>query len=197
MVYRPYRKSGINPLWVIIGVTVIIYIATLLNQSMIYQKFGLITHYWMQQPWSLLTYMFLHGSFWHLFANMIGLYFLGGFVYAIIGENPFLVVYFIGGIVAALTCVLFGYVLGPKLIVGASGAIYALGGVLVMMRPKTKVFVFPLPVAVPLWAAILFGFLIISFSPNIAWEAHLGGLVFGLIVGYYYRRRERMRYVRY
>ena len=75
--------------------------------------------------------------------------------------------------------------------VGASGAIFALGGALAVMRPRLKVFVFPVPVPVPLWAAVIGGFFIISLLPGIAWQAHLGGLVFGLIAGYFFRRRER------
>ena len=44
---------------------------------------------------------------------------------------------------------------------------------------------------VPLWAAVIGGFLIISFFPNVAWQAHLGGLAFGLTIGYFFRKRER------
>jgi membrane associated rhomboid family serine protease len=76
--------------------------------------------------------------------------------------------------------------------IGASGAIFALGGALAMMRPKLRVFVFPIPVPLPLWSAVIGGFLIISFIPHIAWQAHLGGLVFGLIAGYFFRKRERL-----
>jgi membrane associated rhomboid family serine protease len=53
---------------------------------------------------------------------------------------------------------------------------------------------FPLPIPMPLWESILIGFLLISFYSNIAWQAHLGGLLFGAAVGYYYRRREYRRY---
>ena len=76
--------------------------------------------------------------------------------------------------------------------IGASGAIFALGGVLTVMRPKLRVFVFPIPVPLPLWLAVIGGFLILSFFPGIAWQAHLGGLVFGLIAGYFFRKRERL-----
>jgi len=141
--------------------------------------------------------MFIHGSFWHLLGNMVTLYFFGSFVNALIGENSFLISYFVGGIIAGLTCVLFGLFMSPALVVGASGAIYTLGGILVVMRPNVKVLTFPLPFAIPLWAAIVFGFLIIAFYPGVAWEAHLGGLLVGLAVGYYFRRREQNRYRRY
>ncbi len=74
--------------------------------------------------------------------------------------------------------------------VGASGAVFALGGALAVMRPKLRVFVFPIPVPLPLWSAVIGGFLIISLFPHIAWQAHLGGLVFGLIAGCFFRKRE-------
>ncbi len=75
--------------------------------------------------------------------------------------------------------------------VGASGAIFALGGALAMMRPKLRVFVFPIPVPLPLWIAVIGGFIILSFLPFVAWQAHLGGLVVGLIAGHIFRRKER------
>ncbi len=76
--------------------------------------------------------------------------------------------------------------------IGASGAVFALGGALAVMRPKLRVFVFPIPVPLPLWSAVIGGFLIISLFPRVAWQAHLGGLVFGLIAGYFFRKREHL-----
>lgn len=75
--------------------------------------------------------------------------------------------------------------------IGASGAVFALGGALAVMRPKLRVLVFPVPVPMPLWVAVIGGFVIISFLPNVAWQAHLGGLAFGTIGGYFFRRKER------
>jgi membrane associated rhomboid family serine protease len=81
-----------------------------------------------------------------------------------------------------------------SVVIGASGAIYALGGLLVVMRPNTRVITFPLPIPMPLWVAILIGFVLISFYSNVAWQAHLGGILYGAAVGYYYRSREYRRY---
>lgn len=75
--------------------------------------------------------------------------------------------------------------------IGASGAIFALGGALTMMRPQLKVIVFPIPAPLPLWTAVIGGFIILSFLPFVAWQAHLGGLIVGLVAGYIFRRRER------
>jgi membrane associated rhomboid family serine protease len=73
--------------------------------------------------------------------------------------------------------------------VGASGAIFALGGALAVIAPQLKVFIFPIPIPIPLWAAITL-FLIISFLPGIAWQAHLGGLILGCAAGYYFKRKR-------
>ena len=123
---------------------------------------------------------------------MITLYFFGKYLSALVGERKFLIVYFIGGILGNI----FYILLAPPLsiAIGASGAVFALGGVMAVMRPKLRVFVFPIPAPLPLWAAVIGGFLIISFFPNVAWQAHLGGLVFGLTIGYFFRKRERIRF---
>jgi membrane associated rhomboid family serine protease len=196
MSYRPYSRPGLNPIWVIIGVCTVIMIATVISPSAIYNSFGLVPAQIGSEPWTLLTYMFVHGGIWHLVTNMITLYFFGSFVMTLVGETKFLTTYFVGGIMGGLFFVLFAWLFGPSnsVVVGASGAIYALGGVLVAMRPNVKVMTFPLPVQIPLWAAVLFGFLILSFMPGIAWQAHLGGLVYGLAIGYYFRRQEYRRY---
>jgi membrane associated rhomboid family serine protease len=83
-----------------------------------------------------------------------------------------------------------------SIVVGASGAIYAIGGLLMVMRPNIRVlFFFFIPT--PLWIAILIGFAMAAIpqvGSGIAWQAHLGGLLFGAAVGYYFRRREIRRF---
>ena len=192
MSYRPYRGRGINPIWVIIGVNVVIYLATIINQNAIYNTFGLIPAEVGQKPWTIFTYMFIHASIIHIIFNMLTFYFFGTFAMALIGETAFLITYFVGGIVGGLFFFLLAYPLGYQgaIAVGASGAIYALGGLLMVLRPNTRVYTFPIPVPMPLWIAILVGFVLVSFVPGVAWQAHLGGIVYGAAIGYYYRRRE-------
>jgi len=195
MAYR-YRKPGINPILILVGVNVAVFIATMINQSLIYMRFGLIPAFVTETPWTLFTYMFVHASLWHILFNMLTLYFLGTFTKNLIGETSFLMTYFIGGIVGGLFFFLLSPLVGTSfnIVVGASGAVYALGGLLVVMRPNTRVMVFPIPVPIPLWIAILVGFILVSFFPNVAWQAHLGGLVYGVAVGFYFSRKERRRY---
>jgi membrane associated rhomboid family serine protease len=195
---RINRGFNLNPLWVLIGVNVVIFITTLLDsQGLIFTRFALSPIDIGQQPWTLVTYIFLHGGWYHILFNMISLYFLGTFMIQLVGETAFLTTYFIGGIIGGLAFILFSYLPSHYFVlsryanvVGASGAIYALGGFLMVMRPNVRVVTFPLPIPMPLWVAILIGFVLVSFNPGVAWQAHLGGIVYGAAIGYYYRQKE-------
>jgi len=191
MAYRRYRKVKLTPIWVLIVVNLIVLIATFINRDLIF-LFGLQPISFLGKLWTIVTSLFVHGGIGHLIANMITLFFFGRFVCMLVGETNFLTVYFAGGILGNI----FYIILGPpfSIAVGASGAVFAVGGVLAMMRPKLKVFIFPIPVPLPLWIAVIGGFLILSLFPGIAWQAHLGGLVYGLVAGYFFRRKERRLY---
>ena len=166
-----------------------VFIATLINRNLVISLLGLQPASFPNEPWTIITNIFVHASFWHIFANMLTLFFFGSYLLRLVGETKFLIVYFVGGIIGNVMFIL----LGPPFVtaVGASGAVFALGGALAVMRPKLKVIIFPIPIPLDLWIAVIGGFLVISFLPYIAWQAHLGGLVAGLIAGYLFRKRER------
>ncbi len=190
MRYRSYQSFQLNSIWVIIGINFILLIASYINQEPIFFFLGLQPAAFPLRPWTIVTNLFVHGGLWHVAANMFTFYFFGTYLSRLIGEPKFLAVYFGGGILGNIVFIL----LPPSpysIAIGASGAVFALGGALAVMRPRLRVFVFPIPAAIPLWAAVIGGFFIISFIPGIAWQAHLGGLVFGLIAGYYFKKRER------
>ena len=178
-----------TPIWVLIGINVLLFIVTLAVPTLI-EFLGLKPAVIGDRPWTIITSIFLHGNIWHILFNMITFYFFGRYLCALLGVGKFLTVFFIGGILGNILY----WLLGPpfSIAIGASGAVFALGGVLAVMRPRLRVFVFPIPVPLPLWAAVIGGFLIISFFPNVAWQAHLGGLAFGLAIGYFFRKRERI-----
>ena len=190
MSYRRYQDFSLNPIWTIIAVNFVLFIGTIINKNIIYYL-GLIPATFWEQPWTIITNMFLHANFGHIFGNMLVLFFFGRFLTMLVGQNKFLWVYFGGGI---LGNVLYLW-LGPDYIpaVGASGAISAIAGALVVMMPKLRVYLYFI-VPMPLWVVVLVFFVIWSFLPGIAWQAHLGGLIVGLIAGYFFRRRERYYY---
>lgn len=180
-----------TPLWVIIGLNLVVFIAVLINQRLVY-TLGLQPATILEQPWTIITSMFTHAEIWHIFANMLTFYFFGRFLLEIIGSNYMLIIYFCSGILGSLFYIAIGYFMAPNSIaIGASGAIFGLGGTLVVLRPNLRVIAFPIPVPMPLWVATLVGFLIMSVVPGIAWQAHLGGLICGLIAGLLLRRRYR------
>jgi len=186
MTYRSYRVPSSDAIWFLIAINFVVFIATLINREIIY-FLGLIPLNFLHRPWTIVTCLFVHGGFWHIMANMATLYFFGNYLIGLIGQRSFLLIYFLGGILGGI----FYILLAPpfSIAIGASGAIFALGGTLAMIRPRTRVFVFPLPVPLPLWIAILAGFFILSFIPGVGWQAHLGGLVLGLIAGYILKKR--------
>ena len=92
--------------------------------------------------WTVLTSMFMHGSFFHIFANLFSLFFIGNFLEKIIGRKRFFWVYIISGIVGGLFFVISSFIFGALDVpaVGASGAIFGLLGVLAVLVPHAKVY---------------------------------------------------------
>ncbi|MFC1943270.1 rhomboid family intramembrane serine protease [Chloroflexota bacterium] len=188
MRYGRYQGFNLGPIGFLIITNIILLIATYINRDLIF-LFGLVPAGFLERPWTIVTNLFIHSGMGHILANMITLYFFGSYLARLIGERNFFIVYFVGGIVGNI----FYMLLGPSfsIAIGASGAVFAVGGALTMMRPKLTVFVFPIPAPIPLWVAVIGGCLILSFFPGVAWQAHLGGLVSGLVIGYFFRGRER------
>jgi len=188
----------LNPILAIIALNLLFFLATTISQDLIldlglWSPFEVFFHY----PWGLITSMFLHDGFFHLLANMITLYFFGTYLYRLLGSGKFLIIYFGGGILGNIFFVLLGTLLDPyslSLAIGASGAVFALGGALAVIKPNIRVFIFPIPIPLPLWLAVIGGFLILSFLPYVAWQAHLGGLAFGLVAGYLFKKRTSYRF---
>ncbi len=193
--YGGYRGFNLTPIWVLMSINLIFFIAALIREPVIFDTFGFRPDQFLSEPWTIVTSMFVHAGVWHFLINMLMLYFFGSYVLGLLGEVKFLIVYLVGGLVGNLLFFLLGdeYVI----VVGASGAIYAIMGTLAVMRPRLKVLVWFL-VPVDLWImVVIMGALIISTqmgSSYIAWQAHLGGMILGLVAGFYFRRQERGRF---
>lgn len=146
--------------------------------------------------WTFITSMFMHAGFFHLFANMMSLMFIGNFVEKLIGKKRFIGLYFAGGLFAGGLFVLFALISGANLnvyAIGASGAIFALGGLLAVLTPKLPVLVF-FVIPMPMWAAmgfLMFGLWALSLGLGlpIGNTAHLGGLLIGIGYGFYLKKK--------
>ncbi len=191
MNYRGYNRPGFGIVGYIIITCLILYIASIFS-SRFESYLQFIPRAFLDRPWTILTSIFMHAGILHILFNMLTLYFFGSFLTSLVGDVKFLVVFLVGGIAGNLLFMTF-----PSneftAVVGASGAIFAVGGTLAVMRPRLPVFIFPIPAPIPLWVAILGGFALTFGGASIAWEAHLGGLAFGLLAGLFFRLRETHR----
>ncbi len=161
-----------------------------------------------QDWWTLGSSMFLHGGLMHLVGNMLFLWVFADNIEATIGPWRFLVFYLLGGLVAGVAHTLFN----PESIVpavGASGAISAVLGAYLVMFPSSRIkvliLIFFTSASVP--AFLFLGFWIVqqmisgvgSISTvdldtgGVAWWAHIGGFVFGVLSGFYFRTLLKRR----
>jgi membrane associated rhomboid family serine protease len=196
---RTYRAVNLNVLWFLIALNIVIFIIEIAvggypitGNNEIVRSLGLATVLLSQQPWTIITAIFVHGGFTHIIFNMISLYFLGSFFLRAAGERSFLAVFFLGGLAGNALYILLA---PPNVIgIGASGAIFAIGGALAVLVPRVPVYIFFIPIPMPLWVAIIIFFLLSFLFSGIAWQAHLGGLLLGLAAGLIFRRRRRIYY---
>jgi len=161
-----------------------------------------------QDLFTLLTNMFLHGGWMHLIGNMLFLWVFADNIEAVIGSIPFLLFYFGGGIAASAAHIMFN--LNSSIpAIGASGAISAVLGAYLVMFPASKVkvyvlilfrsFYMPALFFLGIWGVQQFinGFISIvpssAYTSGVAWWAHIGGFVFGLIAGFLIRRHYEKR----
>ena len=181
-----------NPVLVIIVINIMFFLVTSIASRLIV-TLGLAPSLFLQRPWTIITSLFVHEGFGHIFGNMLTLFFFGRVLYQIVGQNKFLAVYFIGGILGNIVFMLLN-MSTMTLVIGASGAVFAVAGALAVMMPNLQVRVY-FVIPMPLWSVVLIFFGLWSIpnfiSPNIAWQAHMGGLATGLVAGYIFRKSGR------
>jgi membrane associated rhomboid family serine protease len=135
--------------------------------------------YILQQPWTLVTYMFAHASLTHIGFNMLSLYFFGPRVEERLGSKRFIVLYGISGIIGAILTTIFAP-MNP--ILGASGAVLGVMFAFAKFWPTAQIYIMGIiPIEARL-ALILFGLYTIwsgfhGSRTNVADFAHLGGMV--------------------
>jgi membrane associated rhomboid family serine protease len=173
------------------------------------------------QPFQLVTYMFMHGSFAHLFFNMFALWMFGNTLENIWGANRFLLFYFVCGIGAGLVQELVQYIqyattlqaytsvnMGGHIVpmgeylnllttVGASGAVYGILLAFGMMFPNSTLYIyFAIPIKAK-WFVLLYGVIELfsglgGAADGVAHFAHLGGMLFGLILILYWKKKGNL-----
>ena len=164
--------------------------------------------------WTLITHMFAHGGIGHLLINMFVLFSLGGLCERIIGKKRFFWFYVVSGLVAGILSVIFAEYFGvtelgarifggPEVyMVGASGAIFAIAGLFVVLLPRLRFAI----IFLPFWSfpayIIIPVVLILTWVASVAADlpignmAHFGGFLMGLLYGTYlkmkYKRKVQM-----
>ncbi|MBB3188556.1 rhomboid family intramembrane serine protease [Microbacter margulisiae] len=176
-------------------------------------------HYWQSaafNPLQFISYMFMHGSFDHIFFNMFGLFMFGPVLEQVWGGKRFLFFYLFTGVGAGIVQELFWtYQLMPyigssamhivfqgglePITIGASGAIFGILLAFAMIFPDARLMLFFLPIPikaryfVPMYALVELVLGVANFSgDDVAHFAHLGGALFGLILILYWKRRAKL-----
>ncbi|TFC99099.1 rhomboid family intramembrane serine protease [Cryobacterium sandaracinum] len=183
-------KSTSHPVTtVIIGVTLAIYLlqfilgagfTSLLWYAGVYSSPGSF------EPWRLLTSVLVHGSIFHVLLNMYTLWIFGQILEGMLGRGRFLALYVLSGLAGSLGVL---FLSDPRIpVVGASGAIFGLMGAFLIIQRRLGGNATQL--------LILVGInLVIGFLPglNVAWQAHVGGLIAGAVVGLIFVQTRRIK----
>ena len=192
----------------IIGINVVVYLFQMSQGKEFFRfiySYGLIPirytipqfgsdYYGGNAIFAFISFMFLHSSFWHLLGNMWFLYIFGDNVEDRLGPIRYLVFYLLCGVASGVSHV-FLNLKSDIPIIGASGAIAGVMGAYFILHPKSRILtlipIFFIPYFIEIPAFFFLGiwfvlqFVSAAFSPSdiggIAWWAHIGGFVFGIL----------------
>ena len=135
------------------------------------------------QPWGVITYMFVHGGFWHLFFNLLGLFFFGPPIEERWGSKEFIKYYLICGLGGAALSFVFAF---NSAVVGASAAVYGVMLAFAMLYPDMPIYIWGIFPVKAKWLVI--GLAALSFfsafggsGDGVAHFAHLGGFAAGFL----------------
>jgi len=145
---------------------------------------------------ALFASMFLHGSLFHLLGNMLYLWIFGNNVEDFLGPIRFILFYLVSGLSAAATHVVFNPNSTVPMI-GASGAIAGVLGAYFVLYPGARVqtlvflWVVPVPAAIILGLWFLGQIINVGIGGGVAWFAHIGGFLAGVVLIRYFARKHR------
>lgn len=131
----------------------------------------------LQRPWTMVTYMFIHGGLGHIFGNMIALYFFGPRVEERLGSPHFIVLYMLSGISGAV----LSFMTPNAYILGASGAVFGVTLAFARFWPREKIYIWGVLPVEARWLVVGYTlyslFALRSGGGGVAHYAHLGGFV--------------------
>ncbi|MFI3305947.1 MAG: rhomboid family intramembrane serine protease [Rikenellaceae bacterium] len=150
-------------------------------------------------PYQVVSYMFLHGDLSHLFFNMFALWMFGRTLEYDLGSKRFLTYYMVCGVGAALLQLAIGLIYPFSLTVGASGAVFGLLLAFGVLHPNVTIMLLipPIPIKAK-WFVVIYGALELFLgwrnSPmdNVAHFAHVGGMLWGLGLLYYWKMKRKI-----
>ncbi len=187
---RPLRYRYYSATIILIVVNVLVFLFGYVDRRGGLVYLYLIPDYVLQAGawWQVLTYMFVHASWGHIFFNMLALFLFGIQLEQRMGSTEFLLYYFFCGIGAGVATVFINAATGQGMIpvVGASGAIFALLLAFAAYFPDSRIFIFGIlpiraPVAVAAYAGIEIFSQFTNFQSGVAHLTHLAGLAFGYL----------------
>lgn len=190
LISRVKRAAALgNPVvtFAIIGITVLMYLVNFVTGgrvtgALLFNPVTLIYPSDVFEPWRAFTTTLAHGSLWHIGFNMLTLWLFGRVLEPLFGHLRFALLW----IAAALGGSLAVVILAPTTsVIGASGAVFGLFGAYFVVMRQARMNTTSLLVLVGI--NIVMGFIV----PGIAWQAHIGGLVIGVLAGWLLSRDAR------
>ncbi len=163
--------------------------------NMITELLVLVPRLVIVRPWTLVTYMFLHGGLSHILFNMLGLFFFGSRVEQRLGERRFITLYLISGVAGALASLIFT----PRAaVIGASAGVFGVMMAFALFWPRERIYIWGvIPVEARVLVLITTAFALFAGwtgrSGGVAHFAHLGGYVGAYAYLWYLQRNSAQR----
>lgn len=188
LIRKPFNYTYNNVTLYIIFINIVIYFLTkyFFQHGIILKAFfALIPQFFIDKKmfWQAFSYMFLHDNFWHIFFNMLTLFWFGTAVEQKMGSKEFLLFYLLTGTLAGIAMGLVYYYLNIyTLVVGASGALYAVMLAFAVLYPDSNIYLYfmlPIPSAVLIIAYFFIELFSMFSNDGVAHIGHLFGLIFG------------------
>ncbi len=176
-----------------------VFLVDMVSKGLIGRYLAMYTlHTGLFSPYQLVTHMFVHAGFAHIFMNMFGLFMFGRALEMMLGSKRFFILYFVSGLGAAILQLFIFYIQGSASpMVGASGAIFGILAAFAVYFPNVELMLifFPVPIKAKYFVAIyavleLFQGVANFQYDNVAHFAHLGGAIAGFILTRFWKGNQ-------